>query len=483
MKMFFAHKPASFKTFLMFFIAAFLVRAGIFYFYIQHQERYCQPDTQGYTVPALALYHGLGMSTPNGSPVFWRTPGYPIFLAPFFSLTHNTSWAFEHHESAYKAALWVQIIWCSLLPILLYLLAWYLTHSLAISYILAAIGVIHPGFVLASTFLLTDGPAQIFFVIFLICLAKALDSQARANSSYWHLAGAAVALSLYTWMRPMGQFVAIAALIILLFSSFSLQEKVKRSLFFLLAFSALIAPWFIRNHNLTGKIFFCPLFGLYFNVFNAPKIRARVENIPHELAWKKQCYEADQEILKERKKSALACDNKVIVNEMVCMRPAVPWMIHYPHYFIYDWIVEVIKTTFDLYSYQLVSLYHNTFKWDPLVEYLDAKLADTLYAKELPWYFRALAYLELIFSLFLWLGIFLSLGFLRDKEFRRKFFSLMFFCAVMIGAVVCQTGGFGYARLRLPIEPLIIIGGLVFWLWLYTKLSKKDGTLIRPVAK
>ena len=37
-------------------------------------------------------------------------------------------------------------------------------------------------------------------------------------------------------------------------------------------------------------------------------------------------------------------------------------------------------------------------------------------------------------------------------------FKLLFFTAAIIG----MTGGFGYARLRLPVEPLLIILALTF---------------------
>lgn len=480
-------------TFFAFFLAAFLLRAGTFYFYIQHEERYCQPDTESYTMPALAMHHGKGMYNPNGTPVFWRTPGYPAFLAPFYALSYSNSWEFFHHEDAHKTALWVQIFWCSLLPILLYLLAWLLTRSLIIAYTLAIIGIVHPGFILASTFLLTDGPAQIFFVIFLICLfrvilANPLRSRIKSEMThrdypYLYLAGAALALSAYTWMRPMGQFVGIATLLVLCFSPFSLKEKIKQGLFFITLFALSLSPWFIRNYHITGKLFFCPLFGLYFNVFNAPKIRARVEQIPHELAWKKQCKEAEQQVYNEYQEYARTGNTMAIVNEMICMKPAVPWMVNYPHYFIYDWIIEVCKTTFDLYTYQILLLYNNCFKWDPLVEYLPEKLADVLYHKQLPLHVRFMAYIELLFEILLWLGIFSGLLMLFNNKFREQFFTLWLTCGIIMGAVLCQTGGFGYARLRLPVEPLIILLGLVFWYWFSQHERYTHGTPVRPLAK
>ena len=124
--------------------------------------------------------------------------------------------------------------------------------------------------------------------------------------------------------------------------------------------------------------------------------------------------------------------------------------------------------------YQCVALYNNIFKWDPLVEYLPEKLAATLWTMPLPWGARILAYIELISELILWIGIFAGLFGLFFQHWRRRFFSLWIPCGIMIGAVVCQTGGFGYARLRLPIEPLILILGIIFWLALYQTYCKKN---------
>ncbi len=483
MKFNFFKDKATPLIFFMFFFAAFFLRATIFYFYIHHGERNCPPDTLSYTLPELAIHHGKGMVNPNGTPVFWRTPGYPAFLAPFYGLSYSHSWDFSTHEDAHKAALWVQILWCSLLPILVYLLTWVLTQSLTITYLASIIAIVHPGFILASTFLLTDGPAQIFFVMFLICLFRNFRFNNDNKYQYAYLTGAALALSAYTWMRPMGQFVGIATVIVLCFSHFSTSEKIKQSLFFVILFALSLSPWFIRNYQLTGKIFFCPLFGLYFNVFNAPKIRARIESIAHEEAWKRQCKQAELEVYREYQEYARTGNKKVIVNEMVCMRPALPWMLGYPHYFIYDWIVEVCKTTFDLYSHQIVALYNNCFKWDPLVEYLDDKLFDTLYRKELPLGIRLIAFVELFFELLLWIGIFSGLFMLFNKKFREQFFTLWIPCGIMMGAVLFQTGGFGYARLRLPIEPLIILLGLVFWVCIFSNPSKKNGKTLRTLAQ
>ena len=473
MKNFLSKKPSPI-VFLTMFLCALAVRALVFYTYVQHEERYCQSDSLGYHICAIDIARGNGMTDVTGKPHFWRTPGYPALLAPCYDLQQAPTYSLAAHEDSIIFVLWIQIIFCSLLPILFYFIGYFLTHSTLLGYILAFIGIIHPGSVLASAFLLTDGPGQVFFSLFLMCFFRNFRFPRSTQLPYLYLTVAALALSAYTWMRPMGQFVALGAAVIMLLAHYPWKENVKRTLYFLVIFFVSIMPWYVRNYNLTGKLFFCPLFGLYLNAFNAPKIKARVENIPLEQAHKALSLEAGylnrDEIIK------YAHDNSPykVCHEQVCLRPAWPWITQYPGYFIYDWITEVTKTTFDLYSYQFVALHNNCFKWDPLIEYLPTKLAETLYTKPLPWYMRLIAYVELLFEVLVWLGIFVGLWLVMySKKFRQSYANLWIPCGMMIGAAVVQTGGFGYARLRLPIEPLICLLGIMFWYW-FLVLRKKQ---------
>ncbi len=63
---------------------------------------------------------------------------------------------------------------------------------------------------------------------------------------------------------------------------------------------------------------------------------------------------------------------------------ALPIIWAHPFYFIYDWIKEVLKTTFDLYSSQLVKFADKTFHWDPIEEFLAEKVVLALWAQPMP---------------------------------------------------------------------------------------------------
>src|SRR5438046_685025 len=107
-----SYKPTA-KNLLLLFLIAFAVRATTFFFYVQHEERYRQADSNDYHVGALSMGLGAGMTKlQNGQPIFWRTPGYPLYLSPFYRYFGIKTADFGGNMPAQKAALWVQIFLC-----------------------------------------------------------------------------------------------------------------------------------------------------------------------------------------------------------------------------------------------------------------------------------------------------------------------------------------------------------------------------------
>ncbi|MFA6066510.1 MAG: hypothetical protein WC707_05015 [Candidatus Babeliaceae bacterium] len=456
-------------------LIAFCIRAALFWGYIQHEERYCQPDSVDYHISALCIAHGYGMFRPdNKQPIFWRTPGYPLFLAPFYRYNKLPITApFEEHRATHCAALWLQITLCSFLPILIFWLAITITSLLPVAWLVMCISVIHVGFVVASTFLLTDALGLLFFTLFLISFFYAYTNNTKSLA--W-LCAAAGWLAVYTWLRPMGQFVACAVSLLLFTTQDTWSKKLQKITIFITLFFILLMPWFVRNYHLTGKVFFCPLIGLYLNVFNAPKIIARTTNISLKNAHTALTQAAAQ--AQRQELYVLQRNNSpyYMCGELVCLSTAWPIIREHPFLCIYDWIIEVCKTTFDLYSYQLVALVNNHFKWDPLVEYLPEKWAACLWASYLPLPLRMIAWLEALWVLLTWLGIawgvylFLLKPLWSDSTYWvsiQKYCYMWLVSGIIIGSVVMQSGGFGYARLRLPVEPLIIIISVTFWWFIF----------------
>ena len=517
-----------YKKLILLTLCAFIIRAAVFFFYVQHEQRYCQPDTPDYHISGISLCLGKGMvryGTPF--PFFWRAPGYPWYLSHFFRWHGLTNLGIDANTATHKSALWVQIALASTVPAILFVLALLLTGSFFIAWLTAGITTIHPGFVLASTFLLTEGITLIFFFLFLIFFYKSFkalgeptfgnptfgnqtlgespsdkspSSELTSNKPilgkqthnkqtignprtllphHWLLNAilAGLSLALATWMRPMGEYVAIvASVIILLFANSSFRKKVLLILVLLTTFFAVVSPWYVRNYHLTHKIFFCPMMGAYLNAFIAPRVLRDVQHRPLDDTFRELQQKAGIEIQKDYIKSLGT--GLSVVPESIPLRVALPIIWQYPGYAAYEWMKEVMKSTFDLYSWQLVALVKNCFKSDPLEESLREKTAQCLYKDSLPGtplplFVRIIAWLEAIYALLLWIGIFFGFWYflLRTAlnnyavpERLKSLGGLWLKTGFMIGSLLFMTGGFGYARLRLPVEPLLIILALTAWL-------------------
>ncbi len=472
------------QLFILFF-TAFLLRSFVFYSYLSTGERYKQPDSLDYHSAALTIKYGFGMSRPDtGEPQFWRTPGYPIYLLPFYKIFKQNGFQFSDAQTAQKASIWVQILLSSFIPIILFYLALYLTGSFLIAFITAWISVFHLGLVLTSGYLLTEGIGLIPFYLFLYYFYRSFRPifQQNGKTLWWpqQIIMAAIMLAIYTWIRPMGNYIALVAiLILLLFAQDNLKQKAKKTALFLIIFYTLLSPWYIRNYRLTGQWFFCPMFGAYLNSFCAPRIVSTLNNIDLLESWKQLGFAAQtrhQELNEESKLTGFYTPR-----EFACGQIAWPIFLNYPWLAFSDWIREVFKTTFDLYSSQLTAFVNGCFFYDPLIEYLSNKLADCLYRTPMPLFMRLIVILEVIYAGLLWIGLigglcfFVMMPTLRHFEVhqsRNAIFGLWMVILPMIAATVFMTGGFGYARLRLPIEPLMIILSLTWWYMIYMWYKK-----------
>lgn len=463
------------------FVIAFTLRALTFYAFTSQGERYKQADSADYHVAALCLTYGVGMCRPDtGEPLFWRTPGYPAYLVPFYKAFPPQGYQFNDAQTAQTMSLWFQIFLSSFIPLILLYLALYLTQTVFVAYAVAGIAALHLGLVLASGYLLSEGIALLPCYLFLYFFYRSLSKDKTPNNIKLVILAACM-LALYTWIRPMGNYIAIVAmLIILICTGNNWRVKAKKIALFASCFYLLLAPWYVRNYMHTGHLFFCPMFGAYLNSFCAPRIVSNVNNIELLDAWKILGSTAQQQYL-EQKPEYLA-RGVHLPKEFVCGQIAWPIFLGFPLLALYDWMREVFKTAFDLYSSQLVAFVQGCFFYDPLIEYLSVKYADCLYNTPMTLFMRLIVYLELLYTILLWIGL---IGGLIQcmiipciKRFKvsediKNMFTLWLGVTPMIAAAMFMTGGFGYARLRLPVEPLMLILSISYWnYFVITKYGK-----------
>lgn len=464
------------------FLAAFVIRSCTFHFFIKPGEYYNQPDALDYNFATLILRYTGSMTPPKSTPIVWRTPGYPAFMLPFYiwqKATPNTK--FSDNAPSQHAVIRAQIALCSFIPMVLLFLAFLLSGSWLLSWAVAAISMVHIGFVTTSTFLLTDALGSLLFYVFLIYLyltwfrAGNYLSPAQPGKA-WHenpnktLFVAGLLLAAYTWMRPMGVFVGqCTTLLLLLAPALNLVERLKRAAVFFISFFTPLLPWYIRNYRLTGSWFFCPIQGEYLRVFAAPKLVRRVTGVNYQQAMNM----LGQDLGRRVKLYTLANPGAPLFIHLLSGSVALPWIKQFPLQFAYDWIQQVIKTTFDPYSYRLAKIGYGTSMSDPLEEFLTENWYETLYKSPASFWMHAIGWIEFLSMIVLWTGFFAGL-----YQFVLKPLYLYFKQNVplsnttivwllvlpMIAFVIVPSGGFGCARLRLPVEPLIIILSGIWYL-------------------
>jgi hypothetical protein len=461
-------------------LTAFIIRALTFGFYVQHEQRYKQADTNDYHFCAVGMKAGTGMHRiDNGQPIFWRTPGYPLYLSLFYKWFDIKTSDFTTNSEPIKASIWLQILLCSFIPLLVFFLSLSLTNNIITSWIAAWMSVFHIGFILASCYILSDALAHILFLGFLYFFYQSFtlwfEQHRKKQSNYIvfrNIIVAALLLGLYTWIRPNGQFTVVLSVIILLLGKCTWKIKLTKTLLFASIFFALIGGWYVRNYQLTNHIFFCPMSGPYLQSFSVPKIMRRVVKRPLEDCIKYLMSIMHNQINEETARLAQEAPHLKVSKELLCSKIAMPWIKKYPGYFMYDWMKEVIKTTFDLYGYQLVAMVNKTHTYDPLEEFLTEKIAACLFNQPMPLLMRILCWLELFFSLWLWIGLLCgSWAFFLKPLFYKSHRThailnnqaLWLKTGLFIGGMLFMTGGFGYARLRMPVDPLLFILSLTFW--------------------
>jgi hypothetical protein len=236
------------KTFLYLFLAALVVR-GLVFIWVWNSfgvAGVTMGDTIGYTDIADNLNSGFGFgrTMKDGSIVadMFRTPLYPLLLSGSQLLT-----------GGFLLALILQIIVGSLISGLTFLLGREVGMGNFKSLILASgLTVIEPLTVVFSFLLLTETIFIAFLLASLIFLAKAFKS-----FNLKHAALAGLFLAMATLARPITAYYPL--FIILLIGGFWLFRQIEFSKFwkslvvFVGAFYLILSPWMIRNYLISGN--------------------------------------------------------------------------------------------------------------------------------------------------------------------------------------------------------------------------------------
>ncbi len=495
-------------------IVAFVLRAAVFWGYLGEEDRYWQIDSATYQALAQELSVNNRFTTPDGNPDAYRVPGYPLFLATVYKMV-----GVNHH-----AALWVQIILASFIPLLVYFLACVLFPARRrIAWAAAIVTTIHLGYVLSAGFMMTETLFVFLFLLFLIPFSRAvlradtegacaisggcpssaesrrfydmmvLNSTAEGqaftgffddivesdiaavrcmcqpeDSEGLDVFFAGMMLGLASLVRPVGHYLMVVAVLILFFSGHSRVKQFLECGVLGFGWFIVVGGWLVRNALLFGHLFFHTLPGGHFLYLSAARVVAVQENISYQDARAEL-----RAIIQDREAAAIEQKGERLSRIEVSKlheRLALETFWAAPMITLKLWVQDMFRTTCSLHSAELLYLesgrqgidyfatnrpVSNWFK-----RYLEPQ-TDKFWLKCLIW-------AEIVFNALMLFGLawFCYRALLGGVRRIPKVLWLVL-PFILLFIVIALSGG--YARMRLPMEFLIIILACASVPWLYYK--------------
>jgi hypothetical protein len=487
------------------FIFSFLIRAVVYQVYVRHDQRYWQVDSATYQRVATSIAADNGISLPNGQPNFYRLPGYPVFIAFFYKLWGNDP----------EKALWAQVVLASCIPLLIFLLAWILfPRRRRIAYGASSLGAVHLGLVLYSSFFMTESLFIFLFLCFCLYFFSSVHlwfcdevelkpvAQCHGTTPVWawipegaasvpsyekfyeqvyhdkevsciprrgspqtqYLFVAGIFLGLASLVRPVGHYLLVVALFLILCSRGSWVSRLWSSLSLSIAWLLIVAAWLLRNYVLLGHLFFHTLPGGHFLYLSAARVAMHPQNCSYQQARKNLAHEVECLIAYQEHSGGRVLNEieRCYAHEVVARR----YFLAYPGITFRTWLTDMARTSFSLYSAELLYLESgrvacdyfakNRSWWDMFKRYLVPETHNI--------FLRSIVYGEIVLFFMMLFGFLIGLVVMLWRKCScAEMCSWVRMLPFMVLFIIIALSG-GYARMRLPLEPFLLIGSLYGWL-------------------
>lgn len=498
------------KKFLLFlFTLSAILRLGALFFYFQYNPCMTMFDSGHYHTLAQSLAHGFGFVDADGAAYLYRLPGYPFFLALCYFCVGVQP----------VIALVIQGLVGSFIPVLIFLLARILFPArLMVAYLSALIASVHAGYLIYANVLMAETIFCLFFLLFLIFFLSSflpkyqkynlhiknsitrcypgldqgsseqdcfkvdprsesgMTTQERICSeqvvsfefakktekalSFKSLFLAGLMLGVASLIRPVGHYVLIVVLGLLLFECNYSWKNYLRSTSTLFAGWVVVAGWWLlRNYLLTGMMIFHTLSGPHFLNHSAVRLAMANHHLSYTQAKELVQKEADRELA-----AAQALQNEPLnqAQESGIMEKVAI------HYFNQNWLntfkhcfINIFKTTFSLYSSELLVIEQQ----GQLPAYDEHRSLTSMIKRFLcPEVKNSFVRFFIYFELAIWLII--LFGFF-GYGIRSLFYSVWFVNVIRLVPFILLflvlSCACGFARLRLPIEHFFTMLAMAFW--------------------
>ena len=255
---------------------AVLIRLAVLAAAWNAPDRLETPDSRGYVELSETLV-GEGSFTRENQAEIFRTPGYPLFLTAGRIL--GASW--------WRAAVIVQMVLGVLVVYLTFILGRMLCDRL--------VGLWAAGFqavalvsIAASFRILSDS----LFAFMLISAVLLIVHHLR-TLKWWSLLCGAVVAGLGCYVRPVGLVFCVLVVIVLIFRRVAITRRLGFAGALAGVVVALVVPWVVRNHLAADYAGFSSFAGDSMYFFSAPKVLAEVEGLDVAVA-RRQMRQEDQ---------------------------------------------------------------------------------------------------------------------------------------------------------------------------------------------
>jgi hypothetical protein len=447
------------------FIFSLIINSLFFNIFLKPNKDYYRGDTPWYHETAIQIANGDGVTDQDGVSNYYRVPGYSIFLAICYKL-----FDFDNEK-----ALLVQMFLSAFIPILIFFLSLiFFPGSLFVAKLSSFLFVFNFGSWLYAGFLMTEILFLILFLLYLILFfsyikltrsrfigrddtkkkiffSRVIPPSEQQSSPYFlKLIFAGFFLGVASLIRPVGHYVIILSVFILLISKLSKANKIKSSLILFFSWVLIVSPWIIRNYNLTGNIFFHAMPGNHFLTYLASDVKSIAED--------KSFLFSKNELLSEWESKTTDSKNYY----EVCKKgEKISYKIFKKHPLITlkRCFVNFFKTIFGFHVSVLLDRYSENFVGYDTAVTIFEKIKLYLFPKVKNKFFIFFVYYEILWMLF-YLGF---LGFLFISLFNKNLFFVSLANFLFVGLFVFLTLGIGLARLRYPIEPILTILSTYFW--------------------
>jgi hypothetical protein len=447
-------------------ILSFFIRLLFFNIFLKNNPIQTKFDSGHYYKIAMNFSQGNGFVHQDGSPQFYRLPVYPMFLAGCYWLCEHLTPIFEVNCPNIVPLL-IQLFLSSLIPLLIFFLAKVIFVSSCTAATYASfLAVIHPGLLVFSGLIMSETLFIFFFLLFLILFFSLISFFVKSppliprytcfadtrdiRDIKLLLAGAVLGIA--SLIRPAGHILWFLSALILLVSKLNWQKKIVSFFSFSFGWLAIVGIWLLRNWLLTGYIFFHTLSGPHFLNHAAIRLTMKNNNYSYQQA-KNVVYKQFEETIQNReflKKKQLIEIEKSFVAEEITKKIMFQNFITTTKFFIEN----ITKTFFSLYSSELLCIdSHGNLPSYSSKRTLKEMLLRFLFPTVKNKLIIIFIYFEIIFFLFLITGFMLFLWQILTFKISHSLLVIFPFIAIFpILSLVC-----GFARLRLPIEPLILL--------------------------